>query len=439
MASTFSNYGFGKDGVNLVKNPLEMADGELSQAQNAEYVPDQVAGGESALSQRGGLVALNGSALAGSVLGMVGLNLKTTYTRTLYAGKGSEDATTFRKTTNGTSWSNSSTPLVPNRNSKFTDANGERDARRIASFRNFIVYPYDTYTKGTDNPILAIFDGTDALQLGAIPVGPSATTSTPAFAIVDMVTANGIVYFAVHDPGGSAPDLTGRVMSLNLETGVIKQIATPFGPGTGEITGGYPTCLCFYQDQLWVGLQGNTTTDAIGKIVRCYPTIDATWTSDIATLSGFPCSLAVYKGDLYAGTQSSTSSAEKVYKRTATSRAWAASFTGVGAGASAFCTSLIVYGTDLYAAQYHTTAPTIHIKKWDGSSWTTDRDVDSVDGATAQMPGNAVILGSDLYYAFRALTDGGNDGFVLRRSAGTWTKVDTDNFNGMLTVLVERT
>lgn len=438
MASDFSNYGFGKDGVNLVKNPLQLGDGEGTQFQNVEFVLDAVAGGEGALSMRGGFTALT-SALAGSILGGIGLNLKTTYTRTLYAGKGTEDSTLFRKSTNGTSWSNSTAPLQAARNSKFTDANGERDARRIASFRNFIVYPYDTYTKGTDNPPFAIYDGTDALSLGAIPVGPSATAATPAYVVEDMLVADGKIFFAVHDPGGSAPDLAGRVMSLDLETGVIKQVATAFGNGTNDITGGYPCCLAWYQNQIWAGLQGNTTTDAIGKVVRCIPDVDQTWTSDVANLSGFPCSLAVYNGDLYAGTQSSTSSAEKVYKRPATTRVWAASFTGVGAGASAFCTSLIVYGTNLYAAQYHTTAPTIHIKKWDGTTWTTDRDVDATDGATAQMPGNSIVLGSDLYFVFRALTDGGNDGFILRLSGGTWTKVDTDNFNGMLTVLVERT
>jgi hypothetical protein len=326
-ADALSNYGFGKDGVNLVKNPLQMGDGEGLKFQNAEYVPDANRGGEGALAKRGGLAALNGSALAGSVLGMIGLNLKTTYTRTLYVGKGTQNGNTFRTTTDGTTFANHATALQPAVPSKFADAGGARDARRIASFRNFIVYPYSSYTVGTNNPSIALWDGADAVQVGAIPVGPSATASTPAYAIVDMLVANGQIYFAVHDPGGSGANLAGRVMSLNLETGVIKQIAAPFGNGTGEITGGYPCCLAYYKDQLWAGLQINATTDNVGKVVRCYPDIDSTWTADVSNLSGSPCSMAVYKGDLYAGVESSAANNCKVYKRTATTNAWAASFT----------------------------------------------------------------------------------------------------------------
>ena len=443
----FSNYGFGKDGVNLVKNPLQLGDGEASQLQNAELRLDVNAVGELALGKRGGFVALNGSALSGgAVMGMLGLNLKTTYVRTLYAGLGTAAANTFRTSTNGTTWANSAAAPIPSVNSKFTDANGERDARRISAFRNFIVYPFNTYTKGTDNPPLAIWDGTEGFTLLTIPIGPSATAATPAFEIVDLLTADGKLYMAIHDPGGSAPDLAGRVMSLNLESGALRQIATAFGNGTGDITGGYPCSLCFYKEQIWVGLQGNTTTDGIGKIVRCYPEIDQTWTSDVATLTGFPCSLAVYKGDLYAGVQTSVSSNSAVYKRTATTNAWAASFTSAaGAGDSGFCGSLIVYGTDLYACEYFSGATdVVHIKKWDGSSWTTDRDVDAVDGVDAtnpQMPGNSVNgPNTDLLFAFRPSSgDTTADGFILRKASGTWTKVDPlINTNGMLTVLVTR-
>jgi hypothetical protein len=445
MANAFSNYGFGKDGVNLVKGPLQMGDGEGLKFQNAEYVPDANRGGEGALAKRGGLAALN-AALAGSVLGMIGLNLKTTYTRTLYVGKGTQNANTFRTSTDGTTFANHSTALQPAVPSKFADASGSRDARRIASFRNFIVYPYSTYTVGTNNPPIALWDGTDAVQVGAIPVGPSATASTPAYAITDMLVANGLIYFAVHDPGGAGANLAGRVMSLNLESGVIKQIANPFGSGTGEMTGGYPCCLAYYQDQLWAGLQINATTDNVGKVVRCYPDIDSAWTSDVATLSGNPASMAVYKGDLYVGVRSSAANNSAVYKRTATTRAWAASFTSAaGAAGTGFCGSLIVYNSELYAVEYWSGATdVIHIKKWDNSSWTTDRDVDATDGTDTvnpQMPGNSVVMGNDLFIAFRPVneSDTAVDGFVLRKSASAWSKVDAAiNSNGMLAVLVER-
>lgn len=436
-------YAFGQGGVNLVKGPLQLSDDELLQGQNAEIVRDQNTSGDGVLSKRGGLQPLNADALAGSVTGLVGLNVKTNYTRTLYVMRGSEDANTFRTTTDGTTWTDTGDPLAPAINSKFTDADGERDARRMVAFRNAILYPYDTYTKGTDKPILALWDGAEALQVTAIPFGPSATSQTPAYAIVDMLTANGQIYFAIHDPGGSGVNLAGRVMSLDLATGAIKQVAAAFGSGTGETTGGYPSCLAFYQGQLYAGLQGNSTTDGIGKIVRCLPDVDTTWTTDVSNLSGFPCSMAIYKGELFVGTRSSTSSNCKVYKRTASAGTYDASFTSsAGAAGTAFCGALIVYNDELYCCEYFSGATdVVHIKKFDNSSWTTDRDVDSSDSTdttTPQMPGGSILFGSDLYFVFRANAVDATNGFVLRKSGGSWSKVDTDNYNGSLAVLVER-
>ena len=74
MGGQVNNYNFGGDGVNIVKDPLQMADGEASQLQNAELVSDQARGGQGSLSKRGGLIALT-SALAGSILGMIALPL----------------------------------------------------------------------------------------------------------------------------------------------------------------------------------------------------------------------------------------------------------------------------------------------------------------------------------------------------------------------------
>lgn len=442
MGGKVSVYDVGGGGVNLVKGPLQLADNEATQLQNAEFVPDAGSGGAGVLSKRGGLQPLNGSALAGSVVGMAMVNLRTTYTRTLYAGKGTQNSNTWMTTLDGTTWTNVTAPLVSGDIDKFTDANGLRDARRIAAIKNFILYPGNAYTKGTDQPPVALWDGTNALTVTSIPVGPSATAATPAYAVTDMMVANGVLYLAIHDPGGSAPSLAGRVLSLDLETGAVTQIANAFGNGTGDTTGGYPSSLCWYQDSLYVGLQGNTTTDGIGKVVRCIPSIDTVWTSDVANLSGFPSSVAVFQGDLYVGTQSSTSSNAKVYKRAATTGAYVASFTSAaGASGTSYVTSLIVYGGELYAIEYYSGGTdVVHIKKWDGSSWTTDRDVDNLDSLTdpPQPPGMSALYGSDLYFSLRANSVSAADGMMFRKTAGSWSKVKTDNFNGNLAVLVER-
>ncbi len=79
----------GLAGVNVDKDPLELGDNELVQAQNA--VTD-VAAGFSTLRKRAGLIAFNVAAItAGSVLGGADLpirNASTSGIRNLYIGRG---------------------------------------------------------------------------------------------------------------------------------------------------------------------------------------------------------------------------------------------------------------------------------------------------------------------------------------------------------------
>lgn len=440
MASNVANYDFGGGGIQLVKNPLHLADNEATQLQNAELVLNETTGGAGALSKRGGLAVLNSSAMSGSVTGILPLTLLTSYTRTLYIAKGTEDSTTFVTTTDGTTLTNSTTSPRLCDFDKYTDENNARNARRMISFRNFIVYAGNNYTQDTDNPEITVFDGTTGTLVARIPVGPS-SNGNPPFVITDMITANGLIYFAVHDPGGSGANLCGRVMSLDLETGVIKQIATAFGGGTNEMSGGAPSCLVFYQSQLWVGLNGSATTDGIGKIVRCYPSIDTSWTADVSNLVSHVSSLCAFSGDLYAGTQSSISTGAKIYKRTASTGAWAAVATsGGGAGGSGHYASIYEHSSALYAVEFHTTTPIVHIvTSADGTTWTTSRDVDANDSGTAALfPGSMLTLGSDLLVVFRSTDINDNDGFLMRLRSGTWSKLATDNYAGPLAVLVTK-
>ena len=440
MGDTIKNYEFGLGGVNNVIDPLKMAMNEATQLQNAEVRQDADAAGAAALVMRGGLAALNGSAMSGSVIGGMGWPLKTTYVRTIYAARGTEDSNTFRTSTNGTSWTDSSSPAAAAAIDKYTDQGNERDARRMVTFRTFILYPGNGYTQDTNNPIVVIWDGTTAVTVTGIPKGNAGVTNPP-FAVVDMFVAEGFLYVLVHEPDGATEE-NGRVLRLSLDTGTLRQVAASFGGSTsiGEVDGGHPACMAFYKGQLFIGLNGNNTTDGVGKIVRCFPGVDTTWTTDVANLSGHISSLVVYKGKLYAGTHSSAASAEKVYERSPTAGTWAASFTGVGADGNAHCAHGIVYGGNLYFAQYHATAPTIHIKKFDGSSWTTDRDVDSSDsGVAGNLPGGSCLgPNTDLFFVFRSTTTTATDGFIMRLASGSWTKVSTDNYLGPIAVLVQR-
>lgn len=442
MGDPIKNYSFGVDGVNLVSDPLKMKDTEATQLQNAELLDDEQTGGRTALKMRGGFAALNGSAMSGSVVGGTGWPLKTTYTRTLYAARQTEDANTWKTSTDGTTWADTSTPAAGAADAKYADENNKRDARRMVAFRTYLLYPGNGYTQDTDPPIVVLWDGSASVTVTAVtaPGSISNSSASPVFAIVDMFVAEGNLYLLTHEPGGTGPNNCGQVLSLNLDSGVLRQVATAFSGTSPEIGGGAPSCMAYYKGQLFVGLNGETTTDGIGKIVRCFPDVDTTWTADVSNLSGHVSSLCVFKGKLYAGTQSSASSAEKVYERSPTAGTWSAVFTGAGSGGNAFVGSLYVYDSALYAVQYHATAPTIHIKRTtDGSSWATDRDVDDTDSGVADnLPGQMATLGDDLYVIFSSTTATGTDGFILQRSGGTWTKVDTDNYGRMMAVLTQR-
>lgn len=433
-------YNFGGGGVNLVKGPLHLADNEMSQAQNAELISDQVAGGEGVLSKRGGLAAVNSVALSGAVQGMVGIDLLATYTRTLLIAKGTEDSTTWVTTTDATSLSNSSTPARSANFDKYLDENNARSARRIASFRNFLVYPGNDYTQDTDNPHLTLWDGTASQEIAKIVVGPSSNAS-PTYVVTDMLTADGKVFFTVHDPDGANPSIAGRVMYLNLEDGSITQVAAPFGDGTGEESGGSPICMAWHLGELFVGLNGEDTTNGIGKVVRCRPDVDDEWTDDVTNLSGYPCTMAVFLGNLYVGTHSSVSTGARIYKRTASTAAYTAQVTSAaGAAGNGHYASLVVYSSSLYAVEYHETTPVVHIvSSTDGTTWGTSRDVDASDGGVAGLlPGNGLEFSDDLLYVFRASTASANDGFIMKRSGGSWSKLATDNYSGAMGVQVSR-
>ena len=207
MAGKIDVYDFGGGGVNLVKNPLQLADNEMTSAQNAEYVSDGLTGGDGAMSKRGGIQPLT-SALAGDVFGLLSLPLQTTYTRTLYASLATAAANTFVTTTNGTSWTPTSTPLAGTAWGTKWEGYAGLGARlqlitnRYASFSTKLVYPSDDYTQDTENPPLNFYDGTLALELTSIAPGPSGS-GTAQRLIMDMLVANGKIYFSTLDSGGA--------------------------------------------------------------------------------------------------------------------------------------------------------------------------------------------------------------------------------------------
>lgn len=448
MAGKINIYNFGGGGVNLVKNPLQLADDEVTQAQNAEFVPDEGKGGQGALSKRGGMTALNGSALAGSVLGVVGLPLNTTYTKSLLASLFEGQSATFLKTTNGTTWSEITGPSRAAGHGEYYENNviADYSARNYASFKSQVLYPGDDYTvdintaaNGTRPPVVS-WDGTTAVEVLRVPAGVGSDYAS--IAITDMIQANGVVYIATLDAEQSgAPNYRGRVLKLDLSTGTLSQVANAFGPGTGEVTGGFPCVLTWYQGQLFAGLF-HFASGQTGKVVRCYPGTDTSWTTDTSTLVGEVISMAQFKGDLYVATHGSDGDA-RIYQR-ATSGAYT-SRRNQAVSALGYYGNLIVFEDTLYATKFDDNVSDINeiIKSTDGTSWSVDRDVLTVDGSLRE-PTGAVVWEGALYIAYRAQIGGGGgsvtaDGFILRKSGGSWSQVVSNaRINGKFAALVER-
>src|SRR5260221_113430 len=141
MPGAIHAYQFGAGGVNLVKGPLELADDEITQGQNAELIPDANVGGQAVLSKRGGLAVLNASPLAGSIQGIWGVPLLTTYTRTLYFARGSANSNTWATTTDGVTFTAVATPLAHALQSDWSDEDGKKNAHRLVAFKTYLFYP----------------------------------------------------------------------------------------------------------------------------------------------------------------------------------------------------------------------------------------------------------------------------------------------------------
>jgi hypothetical protein len=450
-------YALGTRGVNIVKSPLHLDDNELLQAQNAEPSLDAREGG---LQKRGGLTALTAALNGGtSVLGLCNLPLQTTYTRTLYAALYAEDAgETWLTTLDGTTWAVASAPQkAAGGNALATGSGGDAGpyaevfSHRLASYKGRIIYPGDDYVpsnaSGHTAPPLRMWDGSADSELIRVPVGPGATAGYNVAFISDMVMLEGRLYFGTLEFGATTG---GRVLSLDLTTGIIKQIGNSWGSGTSEFNpsaGGYPISLVGYRGQLFAG-SWNTGGGVDGGVARINPTATGdTWTLDTTFTDRQVTSMCVYKGQLYAGTDGDSSIAGQVYVRSASAGTWAISDTGPGGTtvSTKSYTSMCVFDGNLYAVYHERVTPVLVVRKFDGTSWTTDKTVTSLTLAgtpsfAAVKPGNAVVFNNKLYIAFAATSTTGLDGFILERdTAGTWTVVQEGaNIRGYLGVLTQR-
>lgn len=436
MAGKENNFVLGTRGINLVDEPLALEDGDLQNAQNAEF---RRTAGKMAIGIRGGLARLNASDLGGSILGGANIPLPSplsaSLTRAFLVARNTLTANTWQRSTNGTTWATAATPSQAQTYAQAVDANFGYFNQRCVSYQGKLIYPgsdYVQYPTASDTaPPIRVWDGTNDFEIGRVPKNPESGAANTIL-INDFVVHSNRVYYCTYDPGGAAPNHFGRVIELDLGTGQMTQIGDRFDAGSG----GMPYCLCSHNGLLWVGTYG-IGGSAVGNIYSINVDTEDTWTLRHTTGigAGYILSMASYRGILYFGCQGDAGSAALVRTLANDYTTAATSDTGSDTTAFNYYAALTVYNDELYAVYVSNSgAPTIcHVRKFDGSSWTTDLDVDAAQ--SDRHVGQAFVNPYDdsLLIAFLSTDASAIDGFIYRKASGAWTAVETGlNCRGFL-------
>lgn len=432
---TLEVYALGQGGVNVNVAPTEIKPEEARQLQNVILDTDEASSG---LRKRGGLQKFNSSAInsGASILGGTGVPLPDPngIVRTLYAALGTSDSDTWASTTDGTSWIESST--IATRQSSQTQrtigAQVQYSVRGI-TFKKRLYYPADTYTVGTSNPSIYIYDGTNNVEVVEIPKSP--IDSDEALFVSDMALHGGEIYVAVADPGGSSPDRRGRVLHFNHETGAFTQIGPSFSANSGDQAGGYPVNMVSFMGQLFVCTYGITGGNP-RKVWRIRPFQETTWTADLSETGGYGRGLAVFQGNLYMACGENASEGPVIRKRTPLG-AWSTveSETGSGNVDHRVYENIFVWDDALYAHFYYRNSGGLAkiVRSADGTTWTDDFDI--YGAYTADYNAGTVAIYNNVPYV-TLTASGEGTGRIIRRSGGSWASVFTGNLRG-ITGIVE--
>lgn len=179
--SSLNLFRLGLRGVNVVTAATHLTDDEMLSAQNAEYISVL---GQGAIDQRPGMTRINASAL-GSIVAIHNVLPRNVYdlTPTLYAGMNTAAAHTWRKSTDGTTWTNVDTPAKP----------FAANASITGFFKNFpkvVTIGAKMYYVDGQAPIqIHEWNGTTDRVAGTIPSAVSGSTlNTPAAPTITPAT-----------------------------------------------------------------------------------------------------------------------------------------------------------------------------------------------------------------------------------------------------------
>ena len=427
-------YNLGEEGVNVDSDDVHVRDGELRSAQNWQI---DTAGGLGGIRRRDGLAALNGSALAGSVTGIVALPLpdRSGLTRYFYAAIDGAAANFFRKSSDGTTWANSTDGSVPaERGDLGSFGTGAQElysgALRWQGFKNKLYYPGSDYTPLTDPPTIHVWDGTSDYKFADVPANPN-TGSIPPQAVLSIVPySDSQLLISTYDDAGTLG--RGRILLMDTNTGSFYQL----GPETD--LGGLPMNMCVWQGQVWTGLV-NLAGGSASTVRRIRPG-DTAWTTDLTlpTSLGYVIDLVVYRGNLYISTAADVGDSAEIRKRTSDA-VWSIVHTSDGTGANNFVGPFIVNlaGTTAFAMQSTVSGgakAAILLSTTDGTTWSEAYDIDanvSTSHVHAGMP--IMDTNGDIYWPLKS--SGSGDKLIKRTNAGVFSIVDTADLRGPIGII----
>lgn len=416
-------FGLGEKGVNLVKSPLHLEDGELTNAQNAEFFRNQGRGG---IRKRSGLARFNQSAL-GAIRRFLNVPLPATPTTTLLASvEGAATETWVISTDGGTTWAEATSPPRSFTYAKSTRVNYLGVGGRIASLDGRIYYPSDAFiqypTASHQPPPIMFYDGSVSGEVCQVPNNPTVGAATNAKNVEAMATLNGTVYLTTYDGQSGTPRDCGRVFNLDVRTGTLNQIGPSFGDGTGDTDPGAglrPLSLGWCAGRLWVGMLNDSGSASGAKIYSIRPGIDEAWTLEHTGDASevIVTSMVEYQGLLYASFAALGAVVAKVKKRQQSDGLFVASDSQAkGVAGAAYYSGLVVHGADLYAG-YTKTGTDARIRKFNGAAWSTDRD----EPVLLPTVHESISVGGALYFV---VNSGVASTGVLRKSiAGVWAVV----------------
>jgi hypothetical protein len=433
MPGKLNVFNLGELGVNVDKSPIHTDDGELRSAKNAIQDPFGVAGG---IRKRPGLIKLNSTAGAGSILGGIGVPLLDQFSastsvhnfyfaRRAAAGwRGSSDNWATGSNTTGVPAALRSSALSPVSDFNVgTSHNGHPGC----VYNNRLYYAGNDFTAGTTDPTIRIFDGAVDQLLTRIPYNPDVGVGTRSRGVVTMIAANNTIYVATLDGGTTDADFRGRVFQLNPDTGQLTQL------GTTIATGHVPYSLCFWLGKLWVGTARRTHTN-LANVYWIRPLVDTVWTFDVTMPTGLFIipQMVTYRGELYACTVTNSAVNNPQIRKRTTLGVWSQSQAYSAAADNDGIQSLAEFNGNLYAG---TETGTTVIVKFDGTSWT------SVYIAGTAGEYNNMYVHNGRLYVSNGTTSGGSTGDLVSSADGSvWTDhvsaLNGDEGQGVFVALV---